>query len=44
MAPKLLKPVYIMQKFVYEEFRLSMQDHWITHLQAAPPILIMLNK
>lgn len=44
MAPKLLVPVYIMRKFVYEDFLLSLQTHRITHLQAAPPILIMLDK
>jgi len=44
MAPKLLVPVYIMAKFVYEEFLRSIQTYRITHLQSAPPILVMLDK
>lgn len=44
MAPKLGFPVYIMRKFVYEEFLDVIQRYRITHLQVAPPILIMLDK
>ncbi|KAI9371746.1 hypothetical protein BJX61DRAFT_548097 [Aspergillus egyptiacus] len=44
MAPKLGFPVYIMRKFVYEEFLAVIQRYRITHLQVAPPILIMLDK
>lgn len=44
MAPKLGFPVYIMRKFVYEEFLSTIQKHRITHLQVAPPILIMFDK
>ncbi|KAL4951861.1 hypothetical protein BDW69DRAFT_185975 [Aspergillus filifer] len=44
MAPKLGFPVYIMRKFVYEEFLGVIQRYRITHLQVAPPILIMLDK
>lgn len=44
MAPKLGFPVYIMQKFVYEDFLSAIQKYQITHLQVAPPILIMLDK
>jgi 4-coumarate--CoA ligase len=44
MAPKLLNPIYIMVKFVYSDFLASMQQYRITHLQAAPPILVMLDK
>jgi acyl-coenzyme A synthetase/AMP-(fatty) acid ligase len=44
MAPKLLVPVYIMQKFVYEDFLRSLEKYRITHLQSAPPILVMLDK
>ena len=44
MAPKLGVPVYIMQKFVYDDFLQSIERFRITHLQAAPPILIMLSK
>lgn len=43
-APKLGFPVYIMKKFVYEEFLAIIQRYRITHLQVAPPILIMLDK
>lgn len=44
MAPKLHIPVYIMQKFVYEDFLKCLQKYRITHLQTAPPILVMLDK
>ena len=44
MAPKLLIPIYIMQKFQYEDFLQSIQQFRITHLQIAPPILVMLDK
>lgn len=44
MAPKLGFPVYIMAKFVYEDFLSIIQRYKITHLQVAPPILIMLDK
>ena len=44
MAPKLQVPVYIMQKFAYEEFLQALQQYRITHLQSAPPILVMLDK
>ncbi|CBF82169.1 acyl--CoA ligase [Aspergillus nidulans FGSC A4] len=44
MAPKLGFPVYIMRKFVYEEFLATIERYGITHLQVAPPILIMLDK
>ena len=44
MAQKLGNPVYIMQKFVFEEFLNIIQTRRITHLQVAPPILIMLDK
>jgi acyl-CoA synthetase (AMP-forming)/AMP-acid ligase II len=44
MAPKLNFPIYIMRHFVYEEFLSAIQCHRITHLQVAPPILIMLDK
>jgi acyl-coenzyme A synthetase/AMP-(fatty) acid ligase len=44
MAQKLQVPVYIMKGFQYEEFLRIIQDHKVTHLQTAPPILIMLNK
>lgn len=44
MAGKLGFPVYIMQKFVFEDFLGAIQKYRITHLQVAPPILIMLDK
>ncbi|KAL2858478.1 hypothetical protein BJY01DRAFT_256657 [Aspergillus pseudoustus] len=44
MAPKLSIPVYIMRKFIYEDFLRTTETHRITHLQVAPPILIMLAK
>ncbi|OJJ43669.1 hypothetical protein ASPZODRAFT_136123 [Penicilliopsis zonata CBS 506.65] len=44
MAPKLNFPIYIMTKFVFEDFLAVIQQHRITHLQVAPPILIMLDK
>jgi 4-coumarate--CoA ligase len=44
MAPTLLFPVYIMKKFVYEDFLNIIQRHKITNLQVAPPILVMLDK
>ncbi|RDW65640.1 acyl--CoA ligase [Aspergillus mulundensis] len=44
MAPKLDFPVYIMRKFIYEEFLGTIQKYRITNLQVAPPILIMLDK
>ena len=44
MAGKLGVPVYVMQTFVFEDFLAVIQKYKITHLQAAPPILIMLDK
>jgi acyl-CoA synthetase (AMP-forming)/AMP-acid ligase II len=44
MSPKLSIPVYIMQKFVFPDFLSTIQSYRITHLQVAPPILIMLDK
>jgi 4-coumarate--CoA ligase len=44
MAPKLGVPVYIMRKFEYEAFLNVIQTYKITHLQAIPPILVMLSK
>lgn len=44
MAPKLLIPVYIMRTFTYDDFLQSIQRWQITHLQVAPPILVMLDK
>ncbi len=37
-------PVYVMKSFVYEQFLRIIQDHKITALQVAPPIMVMLDK
>ncbi|KAF2265493.1 acetyl-CoA synthetase-like protein [Lojkania enalia] len=44
MAQKLQIPVYIMKQFQYEEFLRVIQTHRVTHLQVAPPIMVMLSK
>jgi 4-coumarate--CoA ligase len=44
MAQKLQIPSYIMKQFQYEEFLRTIQDQKVTHLQIAPPIMIMLSK
>ena len=44
MAPKLGFSVYIMKQFVYDQFLDLIQTYRITHLQVAPPILVMLSK
>ncbi|KAK6369922.1 hypothetical protein LTS17_009372 [Exophiala oligosperma] len=44
MAPKMQIPVYIMHSFHYETFLWSIEKYRITHLQTAPPILVMLEK
>ncbi|KAF2095601.1 acetyl-CoA synthetase-like protein [Rhizodiscina lignyota] len=44
MCIKLQVPIYVMKKFGYEGFLRVIQDRKITHLQVAPPILVMLAK
>ena len=44
MAIKLNIPIYIMEKFNFEEFLRVIQVYKISHLQVAPPILVMLSK
>lgn len=44
MTVKLLKPVYIMTQFTYEDFLRAIQAHRITELFLAPPILVLMNK
>jgi 4-coumarate--CoA ligase len=44
MAIKLMVPVYIMKQFQFEEFLRVIQRYKITHLQVAPPILVMISK
>lgn len=43
-AMKTLSPVYIMGQFHYIKFLKYIQTYKITHLQTAPPILVMLAK
>ncbi|KIY01017.1 uncharacterized protein Z520_03683 [Fonsecaea multimorphosa CBS 102226] len=43
-ALKTLSPVYIMAQFHYVEFLKHIQSHAITHIQTAPPVLVMLAK
>ncbi|ORY06908.1 hypothetical protein BCR34DRAFT_543052 [Clohesyomyces aquaticus] len=44
MAQKLQIPVYIMKQFQYEEFLRVIETYRVTHLQVAPPIMVMLSK
>jgi acyl-CoA synthetase (AMP-forming)/AMP-acid ligase II len=44
MAAKLGVPNYIMQSFRFKEYLQLVQDHKITQLQIAPPIVVMLAK
>lgn len=44
MATKMGVPIYIMKQFVYPDFLAAIQRYKITHLQVAPPILVMLAK
>ena len=44
MATKLLVPVYVMKQFSFVEFLRTIQTYKVTHLQIAPPILVMLSK
>ncbi|KAK3215803.1 hypothetical protein GRF29_8g1158309 [Pseudopithomyces chartarum] len=44
MAQKLQVPCYIMKQFQYEEFLRTIQEQKVTHLQIAPPIMVMLSK
>lgn len=43
-ACKTLSPCYIMKSFSYAAFLGHIQQHRITHIQTAPPILVMLAK
>jgi 4-coumarate--CoA ligase len=43
-AAKTLNPCYFMRSFNYDVFLRHIQQHRITHLQTAPPILVMLAK
>lgn len=44
IATKIRVPIYIMKQFIYSEFLRCIQEFKITHLQVAPPILVMMNK
>lgn len=44
IAAKLNLPVYIMSAFVYEDMLQVIQEHKITELQVAPPILVLMSK
>ncbi|KAK3170128.1 hypothetical protein OEA41_009514 [Lepraria neglecta] len=44
LAIKLATPVYVMTKFIYEDFLRIIQTHNITGLHVAPPILVLMNK
>lgn len=44
MAIKMNVPIYVMKSFSYEPFLHIIQKYRITHLQVAPPILVMLSK
>lgn len=43
-AAKTMTPCYIMRAFNYDEWLGNIQKHKITHIQTAPPILVMLAK
>ena len=44
MAPKLDVKVYVMKKFEYPAFLRVIERYRITHLQVAPPIMVMLGR
>lgn len=44
MAAKLRLPVYIMNKFVFEDYLKHIERYKITTLQTVPPIIVMLSK
>lgn len=44
MVAKLRNQIFIMKSFVYADFLSIIQEKKITHLQIAPPILVMLSK
>lgn len=43
-ACRTLSPCYFMRTFSYTEFLKHIQNHRITHIQTAPPVLVMLAK
>jgi 4-coumarate--CoA ligase len=43
-AARTLSPCYFMRSFNYTKFLENIQNHHITHIQTAPPVLVMLAK
>lgn len=43
-AARTLSPCYFMRSFNYAKFLQNIQNHRITHIQTAPPVLVMLAK
>ncbi|KAF2798864.1 4-coumarate-CoA ligase [Melanomma pulvis-pyrius CBS 109.77] len=43
-AARTLSPCYFMRSFNYVKFLENIQNHHITHIQTAPPVLVMLAK
>lgn len=43
-AARTLSPCYFMRSFNYIQFLENIQNHRITHIQTAPPVLVMLAK
>lgn len=43
-AARTLSPCYFMRSFNYTKFLGNIQNHRITHIQTAPPVLVMLAK
>ncbi|EEP78589.1 predicted protein [Uncinocarpus reesii 1704] len=37
-------PIYLMKKFVFEDYLRVIQDYKITYLHVAPPVMVMLSK
>jgi 4-coumarate--CoA ligase len=44
IAGKLQIPVYVMTKFVLQDFLRHIEQYRITHLQTVPPVVVMLSK
>ncbi|KAF2448522.1 acetyl-CoA synthetase-like protein [Karstenula rhodostoma CBS 690.94] len=43
-AARTLSPCYFMRSFNYSKFLENIQNHRVTHIQTAPPVLVMLAK
>ncbi len=44
IAGRIRVPIYVMEKFVFEDFLKHIQNHNITGLQTVPPVVVMLSK